>query len=137
MEPLTATASVTDSNCEFWGPLQIVDLPIMIAKKITGLPPEKIKINTIYLGRGFGRKTEADFIVSPIVASKVLGKPAQITWSREADIRGGFYRPLSLVQLKAGLSSEGLPHTFDAKMISPSSSLHLAKKLRIFLSSLD
>ena len=137
MEPLTATASVTDSNCEFWRPLQIVDLPIMIAKKITGLLPEKIKINTIYLGGGFGRKTEADFIVSPIVASKVLGKLAQITWSREAYIRGGFYRPPSLVQLKAGLNPEGLPNTFDAKVISPSSSLHLAKKLRIFLSSLD
>ena len=43
MEPLTATASVTDNNCEYWGPLQIVDPPIMIAKKITGLPPEKLK----------------------------------------------------------------------------------------------
>ena len=67
MEPLTATASVTDNNCEFWGPVQIVDLPIMIAKKITGLPPEKIKINTTYLGGGFGRKAEADFVVPPIV----------------------------------------------------------------------
>ena len=108
MDPITATASVTDNNCEFWGQLQIVDLPKMIAKKITGLPPEKIQINTTYLGGGFGRKTESDFIVSPIVASKVLGKPVQINWSREADIRGRFYRPPSLVQLKAGLSSKGI-----------------------------
>jgi len=132
MEPLTATASVTDSNCEFWGPVQIVDFPIMVATKVTGLPPEKIKINTTYLGGGFGRKAEADFIVPPIIASKILGKPVQVTWSREADIRGGFYRPPSLIQLKAGLNLEGLPNTFDAKVISPSSSLHIAKDLGFF-----
>ena len=132
MEPLTATASVTDDLCEFWGPIQILDLPVMVASQVTGLTPDKIKVNTTFLGGGFGRKTEADFVVPPILASKVLGKPVQITWSREEDMRSGFYRPPSLVKLKAGLNPNGVPHTFEAKVISPSPSLHLAKDLGFF-----
>jgi isoquinoline 1-oxidoreductase beta subunit len=132
MEPLTATASVTNDQCEFWGPIQVQDLPMMVAKQVTGLPPDKIKVNTTFLGGGFGRKAEADFIVPPIVASKILGKPVQITWSREEDIRGGFYRPPSLVKLKAGLDSKGLLNSFEAKVISPSPSLHFAQDLGFF-----
>ena len=129
MEPLTATANVTENHCEFWGPIQVQDLPVMVATQVTGLIPDKIKVNTTFLGGGFGRKSEADYVVPPIVASKVLGKPVQITWSREEDIRSGFYRPPSLVRLKVGLDANGLPSTFDAKVVSPSSSLHLAEAL--------
>jgi len=132
MEPLTATANVTEDHCEFWGPIQIQDLPVMVASQVTGLTPDKIRVNTTFLGGGFGRKTEADFVVPPIVASKVLGRPVQITWSREADMRGGFYRPPSLIKLKAGLDPNGVPHTFEAKVISPSPSLHVAKDLGFF-----
>ncbi len=132
MEPLTATANVTEDHCEFWGPIQIQDLPVMVASQVTGLTPDKIRVNTTFLGGGFGRKTEADFVVPPIVASKVLGRPVQITWSREADMRGGFYRPPSLIKLKAGLDPNGVAHTFEAKVISPSPSLHVAKDLGFF-----
>ena len=132
IEPLTATASVTKEQCEFWGPIQILDIPVLVAKKITGLSPDKIKVNTTLVGGGFGRKTEADFVVPPIVASKVLGKPVQITWSREEDMRSGFYRPPSLIKLKAGLDTNGIPHALEAKVISPSPSLHVAQNVGFF-----
>ena len=132
MEPLTATASVTKDQCEFWGPIQILDIPVLVAKEITGLSPDKIKVNTTFVGGGFGRKSEANFVVPLIVASKVLGKPVQITWSREEDIRSGFYRPPSLIKLKAGLDTNGIPHALEAKVISPSPSLHVAQNLGFF-----
>ena len=68
-------------------------VPVLVRTQVTGLPPEKIKVHTTYLGEGFGRKVEADHIIPPVVASKVMGRPVQITWSREADTQGGFYRP--------------------------------------------
>ena len=112
MEPLTTTVSVTDHLCEFWSLIQIFDLTVMVLTQVTGLTPDKIKVNTTLLGDGFSGKTEADFVVPPILASKILGKLVQITWSKEEDIRSGFYRPLSLVKLKAGFDPNGIPHTF-------------------------
>ena len=50
VETLTATASVSEFSCEFWGPVQFQDNPLYAAMQITGLPADKIKINTTYLG---------------------------------------------------------------------------------------
>ena len=132
METLTATANVKDNYCEFWGPIQVQDIPVMVATQVTGLTPDKIKVNTTMLGGSFGRKTEADYVIPPILASKVLGKPVQIIWSREEDLRGGFYRPPSLIKLKAGLDINGLPNALEAKVVSPSAHLHIAQALGSF-----
>ncbi len=132
MEPLTATAHVTEEKCEFWGSIQGQDVPVLVGMKVTGLPPEKIKVHTTYLGGGFGRKVEADYIIPPVVASKVMERPVQITWSREADTQGGFYRPPGLIKFKVGLDENNLPNSFHAKVITPSATLHFAEVLGYF-----
>jgi isoquinoline 1-oxidoreductase beta subunit len=119
MEPLCATASVTPEECEVWAPTQSSDFTMMIAMGVTELPPEKIKIHTTYLGGGFGRKVEYDFLLAPLVASKVLGKPVKVTWSREEDTRHDFYRPPFLINMRFGLNSKGMPEGLKVKLVGP------------------
>ncbi len=132
MEPLSATASVTSEGCEVWAPHQLQDGVFMMAMGISELPAEKIRVHTTYLGGGFGRKFELDFLVAPLVASKVMGKPVKVTWSREEDTRHDFYRPPFLVNMRLGLNTKGIPEVVKAKMVGPSSSLHYAEALGYF-----
>ena len=119
MEPLCATASVTSDGCEVWAPTQSSDFAMMMAMGVTELPPEKIKVNTTYLGGGFGRKIEYDFLLAPLVASKVLGKPVKVTWTREEDTRYDFFRPPFLVNMRFGLNTKGMPEGLKVKMVGP------------------
>ena len=119
MEPLCATASVTPESCEVWAPTQSSDFAMMMAMGVTELPPEKIKVHTTYLGGGFGRKVEYDFLLAPLVASKVLGKPVKVTWTREEDTRHDFYRPPFLVNMRFGLNTKGMPEGLNVKLVGP------------------
>ncbi|MBT6957768.1 MAG: xanthine dehydrogenase family protein molybdopterin-binding subunit [Opitutae bacterium] len=119
MEPLCATASVTPEGCEVWAPTQSSDFAMMMAMGVTELSPEKIKVHTTYLGGGFGRKVEYDFITAPLVASKVLGKPVKITWTREEDTRHDFYRPPFLIHMQFGLDVHGIPLGLITKLVGP------------------
>ena len=119
MEPLCATASVTSEDCEVWAPTQSSDFAMMMAMGVTELPPAKIKVNTTYLGGGFGRKIEYDFLLAPLVASKVLGKPVKVTWTREEDTRYDFFRPPFLVNMRFGLNTKGMPEGLKVKMVGP------------------
>ena len=132
MEPLSATASVTPDRCEVWAPTQLQDGAMMVAMGVTELPPEKIRIHTTYLGGGFGRKVDIDYLVAPLVASKILGKPVKIIWSREEDTRHDFYRPPFLVRMRFGLNTTGKIEGLMAKMVGPSCTLHFAKALGFF-----
>ena len=119
MEPLCATASVTSEGCEVWAPTQSSDFAMMMAMGVTELPPEKIKVNTTYLGGGFGRKIEYDFLHAPLMASKVLGKPVKVTWTREEDTRNDFFRPPVLVNMRFGLNKRGIPEGLKVKLVGP------------------
>ena len=129
LEPLCATASVAPEGCEVWAPTQMQDGVSMMAMGVTELPPEKIKVHTTYLGGGFGRKFELDFLVAPLVASKVLGKPVKITWTREEDTRHDFFRPPTLAWMRVGLDADGLPVSWESKLVGPSVNLHLVKMM--------
>ena len=119
MEPLCATASVSSDWCEVWAPTQSPDFVKMMAEEVTEMPPEKIKVHTTYLGGGFGRKIEYDFILAPLVSSKFLGKPVKVTWTREEDTRRDYFRPPFMINMQFILDSKGLPDGLKVKMIGP------------------
>jgi isoquinoline 1-oxidoreductase beta subunit len=79
----------------------------MVASKISGLPPEKVHIYTTYVGGGFGRRSEPDFVIDAVVASKAAGKPVKVVWSREEDIQHDAYRAATSQRIQAGLDSQG------------------------------
>ena len=120
MEPMNATANVRADGCEVWAPLQIQGSAQRAVADALGLSPERVKINTTYLGGGFGRRGEVDYIVQAVMVSKAAGKPVKLIWSREEDIQHDFYRPVSLARLRAGLDAGGKVTAWDFKIVSPS-----------------
>jgi isoquinoline 1-oxidoreductase beta subunit len=85
-----------------------------------GLKPEDITLKTTFLGGGFGRRLELDFIVQAAQISKAVGKPVKLLWSREDDTTHDFYRPMAVNQLSAGLGADGKPVALNFKVTSQS-----------------
>lgn len=109
MEPMNCTAHVRADGCDVWAPTQFQTFNQNIAAKITGLKPEQVNIHTTFLGGGFGRRAEQDFVAEAVELSKAVGAPVQATWSREDDMQHDFYRPASCSRFSAGLDAEGWP----------------------------
>jgi isoquinoline 1-oxidoreductase beta subunit len=111
MEPLNCTAEVRPGSCEIWTGTQFQTNDQSVAAKIAGLKPEQVKIHTTFLGGGFGRRANAqsDFVSEAVHLAKATGRPVKVVWTREDDIRGGFYRPLWVSRLRAGLDAGGTP----------------------------
>jgi isoquinoline 1-oxidoreductase beta subunit len=96
MEPMNATADVRDDRCEVWAPNQVQLRARAAAAKGSGLPPERCTIHTTYLGGGFGRRLEADYVQEAAEVSRAIKAPVKVMWTREDDIQHDFYRPMSL-----------------------------------------
>ncbi len=103
MEPMNATAHVRSDSCEIWAPTQNPGGSQQAGARITGLPVEKVIVNTTFLGGGFGRRGEQDFIIDAVETSKAVGAPVKVMWTREDDIQHGFYRPATYNVFKASL----------------------------------
>ena len=120
MEPMNATARVTADGCEIWAPTQVPQWAQKAVATILGLEPKQVKINTTYLGGGFGRKFEIDFIIQAVMIAKSVAKPVKLIWAREEDIQHDFYRPVSTARLRAGLDAAGKVTAWDFKIVAPS-----------------
>ena len=92
----------------------------MYVGKALGFKPEQVKVHTTFLGGGFGRRFELDFVFQAAFASKAAGAPVKLVWSREEDMRHDFYRPAAACRMTAGMDSAGAPVGMTAKVASPS-----------------
>jgi len=107
MEPMNCTAHVRPDGVDVWAPTQNQGDAQRVAAELTGLPIEKIRIHTTFSGGGFGRRLEPDFVSEAVRVSKAVGAPVKVIWSREDDMRNGFYRPTSYNRFAAGLDASG------------------------------
>lgn len=122
MEPLNCTVKISQDKCEIWTGTQFQTLDQMIAGKITGLKPEQVEIHTEFLGGGFGRRANptSDFVAEAVQVAKAAGAPVKTVWSREDDIRGGYYRSMFLHQANIGLGADGLPVAWKHVLVGQS-----------------
>jgi len=120
MEPMNATAYVHRGSCEVWAPTQFPSLAQQVAAKIAGLPPEKVTVHITLLGGGFGRRAEADYVTDAVEASKAVGAPVQVLWTREDDMQHDVYRPASYHVLRAGLDADGRLIAWTHRVVAPS-----------------
>src|ERR1700676_5549303 len=93
MEPLNCVAHYQENKLEIWGPIQAPDWVQEFMSKEMSLPKENVIVNITFLGGGFGRKAFLDYPHEASVISKEIGRPVQVTWSREDDMTQGPYRP--------------------------------------------
>ena len=119
MEPMNATAHVRADSCEIWAPTQNPGGTQATGARLTGLPVEKVTVNTTFLGGGFGRRGEQDFITDAVETSKTVGKPVKVMFTREDDIQHGFYRPATYNVFKAALDERGMPVAWWNRLVGP------------------
>ena len=107
MEPLNATADVRADSVTIWTGSQNQTAAQKLASTITGIPIEKIAVNTVFLGGGFGRRGFSDFVGDAVAVSKAAGVPVKVVWSREDDINNDRFRGGSVNALAGALSPDG------------------------------
>ena len=107
MEPMNCTAHVRGGECDVWAPTQNQGDAQRVAAEVSGLPKEKVRIHTTLSGGGFGRRLEPDFVSEAVRVSQAAGAPVKVIWTREDDMRNGFYRPTSYNRFAAGLDPAG------------------------------
>ncbi|MEK9824915.1 MAG: molybdopterin cofactor-binding domain-containing protein, partial [Methylotenera sp.] len=115
MEPLNCTVKISDDACEIWTGTQMQTTDQQAAAKILGIKPEQVNIHTVFLGGGFGRRANpaADFVSEAVHVAKAAGVTVKTVWSREDDVRGGYYRPMFLHKAKIGLAEDGMPNSWE------------------------
>ncbi len=120
MEPMNCTAHVRPTEVHIWAPTQFQTGAQGLGAKIGGVPLEKVNVHTTYLGGGFGRRFELDFLQEALETSKAVGAPVKVIWSREDDIRNAQYRPACRHALRAGLDASGQPVAWTHRIVAPS-----------------
>ena len=109
MEPMNFTAHVDNGKVLLIGPTQWPDAAQGAVAKLLGVKPEDVAVQSTFLGGGFGRRIDIDFIIQAAQISAAVKKPVKLIWSREDDMTHDFYRPLAVLQLAASLGADGKP----------------------------
>lgn len=124
MEPMNCTAWVKgqgeDATVEIWAGTQSQGPAQGILANVAQATPAKVKINTLLLGGGFGRRFAPDFTIDAVLLSKISGQPVKLVYTREDDMAAGFYRPAAVVHFEGGLDAQGRPALLKAGVGSPS-----------------
>ncbi len=120
MEPMNCTAHVRKDRCDVWAPTQNQTGTLMTAQKLTGLRPEQIHVHTGYLGGGFGRRFEQDFVEEAVQISKITYRPVQVLWTREEDFQYDYFRPGNISHIQGSLDDKGSLMAWSHKIVCPS-----------------
>lgn len=108
MEPMSCTVEFRDDEATVWASTQAPDFARAAAAAALGIDAEKVRLVVPYLGSGFGRRLEVDFVAqAAALARQVPGRPVRLIWSREEDLRHDFYRPACVARLRAGFDAQG------------------------------
>jgi isoquinoline 1-oxidoreductase beta subunit len=120
MEPMNCTAWVRGDEVEIWAGTQSQGPAQGILSQVAQVTPAKVKINTMMLGGGFGRRFAPDFTIDATLLSKLSGKPVKLVYTREDDMAAQFYRPASVVRFTGAVDDKGMASMLMAGVGSPS-----------------
>jgi isoquinoline 1-oxidoreductase subunit beta len=117
---MNATAHITPQGAELWVPTQFQSMVRDVVAELLGLPREKVTVHTTTVGGGFGRRTEIDYAIQAAQIARHVEQPVKLIWSREEDTSRGYFRPMAVMQLTAGLDAKGQPTAFSFTAACPS-----------------
>jgi isoquinoline 1-oxidoreductase beta subunit len=127
MEPLNCTVRLSEGRAELWTGSQAPGLDGAAAARVLGLKPEQVAVNVQMAGGGFGRRFAAtsDFVVEACEIAKAtrtagLNAAVRTVWSREDDMRGGYYRPMHLHRARIGFDETGKVLAWDHVLVGQS-----------------
>ncbi|MBX9595069.1 MAG: molybdopterin-dependent oxidoreductase [Roseomonas sp.] len=107
MEPLTCVAHVTADAAEVWAGTQWPSLVRDEAAKIAGIPADRVKVNMLTMGGGFGRRAAIDYAIEAVTIAKAVGRPVKVMATREDDIANAHVRPMTAHRIDVGLDAAG------------------------------
>ncbi|MEO5691929.1 MAG: molybdopterin cofactor-binding domain-containing protein [Usitatibacter sp.] len=120
LEPQNCTSMVGKDGVDVWASTQFPQGSAGGAAAAGGVKPEQVRIHPQFIGGGFGRRLEYDFVVQSVMIAKAMpGVPVKLIWMRPDDMRHDFYRPPSLHVMKGSVEG-GKATSFTSKMVSPS-----------------
>jgi len=120
MEPINCTVHVRPDRCEVWTGSQILPRVQAAAAKVTGLPLEKVIVHNFYMGGGFGRRLEVDYVPDAVRIAQQVDGPVKVIWTREEDIQHDVYRPHYYDRMAAALDGSGRPIAWMHRIVGPS-----------------
>jgi isoquinoline 1-oxidoreductase beta subunit len=127
MEPINCTVDLKDDSCTLWVGSQFQTGDQAAAAKTAGLKPEQVTLHTMMAGGGFGRRAvpTSDFVVEAVNIAKAYkaaghSGPVKMIWSREDDIKGGYYRPSHVHRAEIGLDAQGRILAWDHVIVGQS-----------------
>jgi len=122
MEPLNVVVEIKPDSCTIWTGTQSQTMDRAAAAKVAGLKPEQVDIHTTFLGGGFGRRANprSDFVIEAVQVAKIIAKPIKLVWTREDDMRGGYYRPMWADRIEAGIAQDGKPLAWKHTIVGQS-----------------
>lgn len=122
MEPLNAVVDLHEDHAEIWSGTQFQTGDRAAAAQVAGLQPEQVSLHTTFLGGGFGRRANpaSDFVMEATHVAKAANAPVKVVWTREDDIRGGWYRPMWYDHFAAGLDASGNPVAWTHTIVGQS-----------------
>lgn len=131
MEPMACTARIdAGGGCEVWVGSQSPTLVKWYAAKAAGIDSERVRVHTPYLGGGFGRRAEMDVVMQTVaIAREVPGRPVQLLWTREEDMRHDVYRPMASARMRAALDAGGRITAWSARVASQSCTFSFTSRL--------
>jgi len=107
LEPMNCTARLEGRRLEIWAPTQNPQGARTAAATATGISPNDVTVHVVRMGGGFGRRFYADFVAEAAYLAKASGRPVQVVWTREDDMRHGYYRPAGYSLMRAALDGTG------------------------------
>jgi isoquinoline 1-oxidoreductase beta subunit len=116
MEPMNCVVRLSADACEIWNGEQFQSIDQPAVARALGMKPEQVKLNMLYAGGSFGRRAnpQSDYVLEALEIAKAIGgqggresRPVKLVWTREDDMRAGYYRPMYCHALKAGLDAQG------------------------------
>jgi isoquinoline 1-oxidoreductase beta subunit len=119
MEPMNCTAEVRADHCDVWVGTQAQTRAQQVAADAAGLPTAAVRIHSTFLGGGFGRRLNQDFVREAVQVSKAVGAPVQVVWTRSDDLRHDFYRPANFTRFGAGLDGSGRVIAWSQRTVGP------------------
>ncbi|MBL8270533.1 xanthine dehydrogenase family protein molybdopterin-binding subunit [Steroidobacter sp.] len=120
LEPQNCTVEFREDGCHVYAPTQVQQMAQGAAAKAAGLPPEKVFVHTTFLGGGFGRRLDVDFIPAAVECAKALNKPVKVLWTREDDTTHDKYRPPARNSLSGAFDANGKLDTVKVHLVAPS-----------------
>jgi isoquinoline 1-oxidoreductase beta subunit len=124
MEPLNCVVRLSADRCEIWNGEQFQTPDQMAVAAMTGLKPEQVSLTMLFAGGSFGRRAnpKADYVLEAVSIAKAIGgrAPVKMVWTREDDMRGGWYRPMYVHAVRGAVDESGIATAWHHRIVGQS-----------------